>query len=195
MPPIGAIFVPFLPKTGTNFLHPLPPQSLNGSTDAFFGSNQKRFGYHTEGGQTRWAVIDPSKRDISMLRSVCCSGAFCALASLLVCFYVCLLGETWLLSSMLQSCLALICAILLLVFEPFTVEVACPSIEAFVQFLCSYLKCFLHRESTILVIIRGNGAKAPRDSLAFHPWHIRVNLYVKDTSVMKHPRHRKGKES
>ena len=29
---VGAIFVPFPPKTGTNLLHPrLPPQSLNGS--------------------------------------------------------------------------------------------------------------------------------------------------------------------
>ncbi|CAN0478298.1 unnamed protein product [Ascophyllum nodosum] len=30
MSPVGAIFVPFPPpKTGTNMLHPLPPQSLN----------------------------------------------------------------------------------------------------------------------------------------------------------------------
>ena len=29
MPPVGAIFVPFPPKMGTNMLHPLPPQSLN----------------------------------------------------------------------------------------------------------------------------------------------------------------------
>ena len=27
--PVGAIFVPFPLKTGTNMLHPLPPQSLN----------------------------------------------------------------------------------------------------------------------------------------------------------------------
>ena len=27
--PVGAIFVPFPPKTGTNMLHSLPPQSLN----------------------------------------------------------------------------------------------------------------------------------------------------------------------
>ena len=31
MSPVEAIFVPFLPKTGTNLLHPPPPQSLNGS--------------------------------------------------------------------------------------------------------------------------------------------------------------------
>ena len=29
MSPVGAIFVPFPPKTGANMLHPLPPQSLN----------------------------------------------------------------------------------------------------------------------------------------------------------------------
>ena len=29
MSPVGAIFVPFPPKTGTNMLHYLPPQSLN----------------------------------------------------------------------------------------------------------------------------------------------------------------------
>ena len=32
MSPVGPIFVLFLPKTGTNLLHPRPPpQSLNGS--------------------------------------------------------------------------------------------------------------------------------------------------------------------
>ena len=31
MSPVGAIFVPFSLKTGTNLLHPLSPQSLNGS--------------------------------------------------------------------------------------------------------------------------------------------------------------------
>ena len=31
MSPVGSIFVPFPPKTGTNLLHPRPPQSLNGS--------------------------------------------------------------------------------------------------------------------------------------------------------------------
>ena len=30
---VGAIFVPFPSKTGTNMLHPLPPQSLNLSFD------------------------------------------------------------------------------------------------------------------------------------------------------------------
>ena len=35
MSPVGAIVVPFPPKTGTNLLHPRPPpQSLNGSDDA-----------------------------------------------------------------------------------------------------------------------------------------------------------------
>ena len=33
MSPVGAIFVPFPPKTGTNMLHPLPPKSLNLSDD------------------------------------------------------------------------------------------------------------------------------------------------------------------
>ena len=36
-----------------------------------------------------------------------------------VCFYVCLGGEMWLLSFMLESCLTLICVLLLLAFEPF----------------------------------------------------------------------------
>ena len=31
MSPVGAVFVPFPPKTGTSFLHPRSPQSLNGS--------------------------------------------------------------------------------------------------------------------------------------------------------------------
>ena len=31
MSPVGAIFVPFPPKTGTKLLHPHAPQSLNGS--------------------------------------------------------------------------------------------------------------------------------------------------------------------
>ena len=31
MSPVGAIFVPFPPKTGTSLLNPRPPQSLNGS--------------------------------------------------------------------------------------------------------------------------------------------------------------------
>ena len=31
MYPVGAIFVPSPLKTGTNLLHPLPPQSLNGA--------------------------------------------------------------------------------------------------------------------------------------------------------------------
>ena len=32
MSPVGAVFVPFPPNTGTNLLHPPPPpQSLNGS--------------------------------------------------------------------------------------------------------------------------------------------------------------------
>ena len=35
MSPLGAIFVPFPPKTGTKLLHPPPPpQSLNGSGGA-----------------------------------------------------------------------------------------------------------------------------------------------------------------
>ena len=34
MSPVGAIFVPFPPKTGTNMLHPLPPKSLNLSSFA-----------------------------------------------------------------------------------------------------------------------------------------------------------------
>ena len=31
MSPVGAIFVPFPPKTGKKLLHPRPPQSWNGS--------------------------------------------------------------------------------------------------------------------------------------------------------------------
>ena len=51
---------------------------------------------------------------------------------------------------------------------------------------------FLHRESTILVIIVGNRAIAHGDSLALVPWHFRVNLGTEDTSVIQHPRHRKS---
>ena len=36
MLPVGAIFVSFPPKTGTNMLHPLPPQLLNLSVDTNF---------------------------------------------------------------------------------------------------------------------------------------------------------------
>ena len=36
MSPVGDVFVPSPPKTGTNLLHPLPPQSLNGSDHSFF---------------------------------------------------------------------------------------------------------------------------------------------------------------
>ena len=35
MSPVGAIFVRFPPKTGTNLLHPRPHQSLNGSLITF----------------------------------------------------------------------------------------------------------------------------------------------------------------
>ena len=35
MSPVGAIFVPFPPKTGTNMLHPLPLQSWNLSLDGW----------------------------------------------------------------------------------------------------------------------------------------------------------------
>ena len=72
------------------------------------------------------------------------------------------------------------------------VDVACPFIKTLVQFFCSYSKICIPRESTILVIIMGNGAIAPGDSLAPVPWHLRVNLDVKDTGVIKHPRHKKG---
>ena len=42
MSPVGAIFVPFPPKTGTNMLHPRPrPQSLNWS-----GSKGSRYYYY-----------------------------------------------------------------------------------------------------------------------------------------------------
>ena len=47
--------------------------------------------------------------------------------------------------------------------------------------------------STILVIIMGNGAIAPGDSLALIRGHLRVSLNVKDTSIVKHPRHRRIK--
>ena len=37
----------------------------------------------------------------------------------------------------------------------------------------------------------GNGTIALGDNLALLPWHLWVDLDVKDTSVIKHPRHRK----
>ena len=38
----------------------------------------------------------------------------------------------------------------------------------------------------------GNGAIALGDSLALLPWHLGVNLDVRDTSVFVHPHQRKG---
>ena len=74
-----------------------------GVTNAFFGSLQKKFGYHTEAGHTRRAVINAGRRAIPVFYSIYCS-ALRTLASLHVWFYVCLRGETWLLSLMLQVC-------------------------------------------------------------------------------------------
>ena len=37
-----------------------------------------------------------------------------------------------------------------------------------------------------------NGAIALGDSLTLLLWHLRVNLVTEDTSVTKHPCHRKG---
>ena len=48
--PIGAIFVPSLPKTGTGLLHPRPPQSLNGSTARKKGRGGKDRQGHTHEG-------------------------------------------------------------------------------------------------------------------------------------------------
>ena len=64
----------------------------------------------TKAGQTHRVVIDPGRRSIiPMLRSICCS-VLRTFPSLRVWFHVCLRGETtWLLSSMLQVCSALIC--------------------------------------------------------------------------------------
>ena len=43
MSPVGATFVPFPPKTGTNLLHPRPPpQSLNGSFMSDTGTRHKK---------------------------------------------------------------------------------------------------------------------------------------------------------
>ena len=168
--------------------------SLIRVTDAFLES-QKRFGYFAKAGQTRRVVIDPGKRIIPVLRSIYCN-ALRALASLHVCFFVCLRGKAWLLSLKLKSCSMLLCVLLLRVFGSFLIEVACPSIEAFVQFFYSYSKYFRHRESTILVIIVRNETLASRDSVALVPWYLRVNLEIKDaSSVIKYPRHRKGEEA
>ena len=72
------------------------------------------------------------------------------------------------------------------------VKVACLSGEAFVYFFCEYSKWFLRCESTILVIVMGNGVIPSRDSLARVSWHFMVNLGTGGTTVIKHPRHRKG---
>ena len=40
-------------------------------------------------------------------------------------------------------------------------------------------------------MMMGNGAIVPGDSLALLPWHLSY-LDVKDTSVIKYPRHRNG---
>ena len=47
----------------------------------------------------------------------------------------------------------------------------------------------LFRPETFLL---GDGIIALGGSLAPVPWHIRVNLDVKDTSVLIHPRQREG---
>ena len=44
MSPVGTIFVPFPPKTGTNMLHPRPHQSLNWSEDAYGHEQEGRDG-------------------------------------------------------------------------------------------------------------------------------------------------------
>ena len=67
------------------------------------------------------------------------------------------------------------------------VVIACPSIEILVQLFYNYSKYFLHCESTVLVIIMGNGIIAPGDSLFLDPWHLRVNLDVKDSGVTPSP--------
>ena len=67
------------------------------------------------------------------------------------------------------------------------VVVACPFIEILVQFFYNYSKYFLHCESTVLVIIMGNEVIAPGDSIFLGPWHLRVNLDVKDSGVTPSP--------
>ena len=59
------------------------------------------FSYHAKAGQTRLAVIDPGRSAIPVLRSIFCS-TLRTLASLGVWFYICLHGETSLLSLILQ---------------------------------------------------------------------------------------------
>ena len=51
-----------------------------------------------EAGQTRRDVIDPDRRGIPVLHSIYCS-AFRMLTCFRACFYICLHGETWLLTS------------------------------------------------------------------------------------------------
>ena len=58
-----------------------------GVTDAFFRS-QRGFGYFSEAGQTRRAVIGSRRRAISVYHSICCRVALRALASLGAWFYV-----------------------------------------------------------------------------------------------------------
>ena len=56
-----------------------------------------RFGFHAESGRDFRTVLDPfCRKAIPMHRLNCFSGALRALASLLVCWHVCLHGKTWL---------------------------------------------------------------------------------------------------
>ena len=64
-----------------------------------------RFSFHAETGQTYRAGLDPFCRTaIPMLRLNCSSGAPRALASLFLCWHVCLHGKTWLPSNLLEVC-------------------------------------------------------------------------------------------
>ena len=75
------------------------------------------------------------------------------------------------------------------------VEVACPSIEAFVKSSANIRRIFSILKPPDPDLSWGNRTITLRDSLALHPWHLRVDLGTEDhysTSVIKHLHHSKG---
>ena len=111
----------------------------------------------TEAGQTHRVV---TRRYIPVFLFICC-GALRTLASRYVWFYVCLHGETWLLSLMLQSCKTL--------FRPF--HLPSKFFHLFVHFnICPLL--WIHKTQ----IHHGEKGHYLQGSLALGSWRLGVNL-------------------
>ena len=142
-----------------------------------------RFGLHAETGRVGvWAGFNQACRKvIPPNRLSCCCGALRALASLRVCLPVCLHGETWLPSSMLQTCYMLVhlshlIRNLVQLLVP-SIETAVHSVEKVVHSFLLSIEYFL-KESIYIrqrgftrpeLFLLGDGAFALRDSLALLP--------------------------